>query len=59
MKKSKLISLDFGAGGGTRTHTPSLTTDFESASSAIPTHRHILLFARNVLYCITFFFVLQ
>ena len=24
----------FGAGGGTRTHTPSLTTDFESVSSA-------------------------
>ncbi len=26
--------LFFGAGGGTRTHTPSLTTDFESVSSA-------------------------
>ena len=24
----------FGAGGGTRTHTPLLTTDFESVSSA-------------------------
>ena len=28
------------AGGGTRTHTPSRTADFESASSAIPTRRH-------------------
>ena len=27
------------AGGGTRTHTPSRTADFESASSAIPTRR--------------------
>ena len=30
-----------GAGGGTRTHTPSLATDFESASSTIPTHRQV------------------
>ena len=35
--------VSFGAGSGTRTHTPSLATDFESASSAIPTHQHILL----------------
>lgn len=27
------------AGGGTRTHTPLRITDFESVSSAIPTHR--------------------
>ena len=31
------------AGGGTRTHTPSRTADFESASSAIPTRRHDLI----------------
>ena len=30
------------AGGGTRTHTPSRTADFESASSAIPTRRHLI-----------------
>lgn len=30
---SKLVS-SYGAGGGARTHTPSLTTDFESVSSA-------------------------
>ena len=29
-----------GAGGGTRTHTSVTPTDFESASSTIPTHRH-------------------
>ena len=29
----------FNAGGGTRTHTPLRATDFESASSAIPTRR--------------------
>lgn len=32
-----------GAGGGTRTHTPIKATDFESASSTIPTHQHIKL----------------
>ena len=31
----------FGAGGGTRTHTVSLPTDFESVTSAIPSHRPI------------------
>ena len=29
-----LIECSGGAGGGTRTHTPSRTTDFESVSSA-------------------------
>ena len=35
-KKRTLDECSFfiGAGGGTRTHTPSLTTDFESVSSA-------------------------
>ena len=31
-----------GAGGGTRTHTVSLPTDFESVTSTIPSHRRIL-----------------
>ena len=31
-----------GAGGGTRTHTMSPSADFESATSTIPSHRHIL-----------------
>ena len=31
-----------GAGGGTRTHTVSPPADFESATSTIPSHRHIL-----------------
>ena len=31
----------FGAGGGTRTHTMSPPTDFESVTSTIPSHRHI------------------
>ena len=31
----------FGAGGGTRTHTESPPADFESATSTIPSHRHI------------------
>ena len=31
-----------GAGGGTRTHTVSPQADFESATSTIPSHRHIL-----------------
>ena len=30
-----------GAGGGTRTHTVSLPTDFESVTSTIPSHRHL------------------
>lgn len=30
-----------GAGGGTRTHTESPPADFESATSTIPSHRHI------------------
>ena len=30
---------NFGAGGGTRTHTMSPPKDFESSSSTIPTHR--------------------
>ena len=30
-----------GAGGGTRTHTSVTPTDFESASSTIPTHRQL------------------
>ena len=37
-----------GTGGGTRTHTPSLAADFESALSAIPTHQHIKL--RNAFF---------
>ena len=36
------MNTRYGAGGGTRTHTVSLPTDFESASSTIPTHRHFL-----------------
>ena len=32
----------FGAGGGTRTHTMSPSADFESATSTIPSHRHIV-----------------
>jgi len=35
------------AGGGTRTHTPSRTADFESASSAIPTRRQKSLIRFN------------
>ena len=31
-----------GAGGGTRTHTVSPPADFESATSTIPSHRHIV-----------------
>ena len=31
-----------GAGGGTRTHTLSPAADFESATSTIPSHRHVL-----------------
>ena len=31
----------FGAGGGTRTHTLSPGTDFESVTSTIPSHRRI------------------
>lgn len=31
----------FGAGGGTRTHTESPPADFESATSTIPSHRHV------------------
>ena len=30
-----------GAGGGTRTHTESPPADFESATSTIPSHRHV------------------
>ena len=39
-------SFRFGAGGGTRTHTVSLPTDFESVTSAIPSHRR--LFSCNI-----------
>ena len=34
--------FSFGAGGGTRTHTVSLPTDFESVTSAIPSHRRVI-----------------
>ena len=34
-----------GAGGGGRTHTVSLPTDFESVMSAIPSHRQEFLFS--------------
>ena len=40
------VSVD-GAGGGIRTHTESPPADFESATSTIPSHRHIL--SRNSL----------
>ena len=33
-KQTHCLLFIYGAGGGTRTHTPSLTTDFESVSSA-------------------------
>ena len=36
----------FGAGGGTRTHTVSPPTDFESVTSTIPSHRR----ARNSIH---------
>ena len=45
MKSKKgRISRPFllGAGGGTRTHTVSLPTDFESVTSAIPSHRRVI-----------------
>ncbi len=32
----------YGAGGGTRTHTMSPPTDFESVTSTIPSHREII-----------------
>ena len=35
-----VMNTRYGAGGGTRTHTVSLPTDFESVTSAIPSHRH-------------------
>ena len=38
-KKQPLFN---GTGGGTRTHTESPPADFESATSTIPSHRHIL-----------------
>ena len=44
------------AGGGTWTHTWLPTTDFESASSAIPTHRHKL---STVVYTIINLWFLQ
>ena len=37
-KKQPLFN---GAGGGTRTHTESPPADFESATSTIPSHRHL------------------
>ena len=37
-----LMQIRLGAGGGTRTHTVSPPADFESATSTIPSHRHIL-----------------
>ena len=49
-----------GAGGGTRTHTVSPPTDFESVTSTIPSHRHLTLpiisdtgrkFKSNLLFC--------
>ena len=36
------MTTRYGAGGGTRTHTESPPADFESATSTIPSHRHIL-----------------
>ena len=36
---------EVGAGGGGRTHTVSLPTDFESVMSAIPSHRQEFLFS--------------
>ena len=52
--------LFIGAGGGTRTHTVSPPTDFESVTSTIPSHRHLTLpiisdtgrkFKSNLLFC--------
>ena len=44
-RKSPVFRLKLGffggAGGGTRTHTVSLPTDFESVTSAIPSHRRL------------------
>ena len=40
--------LFIGAGGGTRTHTVSPPTDFESVTSTIPSHRQM----RNCLFII-------
>ena len=45
--KQRILSIT--AGGGTRTHTPSRTTDFESVSSAnsdTPAHYFAVLFLR-------------
>ena len=37
---SKVLEY-YGAGGGTRTHTMLPSADFESATSTIPSHRHL------------------
>ena len=42
LPKSFLSMEEFGAGGGSRTHTALRPTDFESAASAIP-HSGVLL----------------
>ncbi len=41
VRKAGLIH--YGAGGGTRTHTVSPPTDFESVTSTIPSHRREFL----------------
>ena len=43
-QKSFDFKLFFSADGGGRTHTVLLPIDFESTSSAIPTHRQIFDF---------------
>lgn len=48
-----------GTGGGTRTHTPSLTTDFESASSTnsnTPAYVYILAYNYFFVYGFKKFF---
>lgn len=47
------------ADGGTWTHTWLPTTDFESASSAIPTHRLTIILLLNKKYISTFFRQMQ
>ena len=47
----------FGAGGGTRTHTPLLTTDFESApstNSSTSANKHVHIVTQKAKNVYTF-----
>ena len=58
VSNKSFLPFVFGAGGGTRTHTLSPGTDFESVTSTIPSRRHVQALSLDIILLYRFLSVL-